>query len=106
MNPLNYISQHFHPSTTLNGGQIGDPVQLINVTKTEYMYKFNGKELQDELNLNLYDYGARNYDAAIGRWMNVDPMSEKYVTFSPYKYAVNYTALSIDSVCISILFYI
>lgn len=54
MNALNYISQDFHPSSTLNGGQIGDPVQLINVTKTEYVYRYNGKEWQDELGLNFY----------------------------------------------------
>src|SRR5690625_7345679 len=47
----------FHPSSTLNGGQIGDPVQLINVTKTEYMYRYNSKEWQDELGLNVYAYG-------------------------------------------------
>src|SRR5690554_4738762 len=76
----------FHPSTTLNGGQIGDPVQLINVTKTEYMYKFNGKELQDELGLDWYDYHARNYDPAIGRWMNIDPLSEVSRRWSPYTY--------------------
>jgi RHS repeat-associated protein len=36
-------------------------------------FKYNGKELQDELGLNMYDYGARNYDPALGRWMNIDP---------------------------------
>lgn len=37
-----------------------------------YKYKFNGMEWQDEMNLNYYDFGARNYDATLGRWMNVD----------------------------------
>lgn len=49
-----------------------------------YRYKYNGKEWQDELNLNLYDYGARNYDPALGRWMNVDPLVEQ--TMDAYGY--------------------
>src|SRR5690606_5460458 len=40
-----------------------------------YRYGFNGKELIPDLNLNLYDYGARFYDPAIGRWMSPDPMA-------------------------------
>ncbi|WP_346432367.1 RHS repeat-associated core domain-containing protein [Flavobacterium lipolyticum] len=59
-------------------------------------YKFNGKELQDELGLNMYDYGARNYDPAIGRWMNMDSKTEAYYPISPYQYVLNNPVVNID----------
>ncbi|WP_415060415.1 RHS repeat-associated core domain-containing protein, partial [Flavobacterium sp.] len=61
-----------------------------------YKYKYNGKEWQDELLLNWYDYGARNYDPAIGRWMNIDPLAEKYPSISPYAYVANNPIMYID----------
>ena len=41
-------------------------------------FLFNGKELQEGAGLEWYDYGARMYDAALGRWGVVDDYSEKY----------------------------
>lgn len=52
-------------------------------------YKYNGKELNRDNGLDWYDYGARMYDAALGRWHVVDPMSEKYYSVSPYAYGLN-----------------
>ncbi|PIF33120.1 RHS repeat-associated protein [Flavobacterium sp. 9] len=67
---------------------------------TNNKYKFSGKELQDENiggnQLNLYDYGARNYDPALGRWMNVDNMSEKFHFSSPYVYVNNNPIINVD----------
>ena len=52
-------------------------------------YKYNWKELDTKNGLNLYDYGARMYDPALGRFTTVDPSSESYYNSSPYAYCGN-----------------
>jgi RHS repeat-associated protein len=67
-----------------------------NVLESENKYKYNGKELQDDLDLDWYDYGARMYDASIGRFMVTDRFSEKYYDFSPYQYGASNPVLYVD----------
>ena len=59
-------------------------------------YKYNGKELDRKGGLGWYDYGARMYDAALGRFMKTDRFSEKYVSLSPYQYGANNPVNNID----------
>jgi RHS repeat-associated protein len=63
-------------------------------------YKYNSKELQtEEINgkkLNWIDYGARNYDPTIGRWMNIDAYAEKAPNITPFRYGFNNPIKFID----------
>jgi RHS repeat-associated protein len=67
-----------------------------NILEQKNHYKYNGKELQEDLDLNWYDYGARFYDPAIGRFFTQDWFAEKYFDFSPYQYGANNPMLYVD----------
>jgi RHS repeat-associated protein len=70
-----------------------------NITTVRNMpneYLYNGKMMQDEMGLGWLDYGARFYDAVLGRFHTQDAFSEKYLDFSPYQYAMNNPLKFID----------
>ncbi len=94
-------------NTTGAGGTIERQTdyQPFGMTIAEYNastndYHYNGKELQDDLindkKLDWYDYGARFYDPAIGRFHTIDPRAENYFLQSPYVYAANNPIFFID----------
>jgi len=68
----------------------------ISPPNSVYKYKFNGMEHQDELGLNVYDFGARNYMPDLGRWANIDPLAEQSRRWTPYNYAYNNPVYFID----------
>ena len=85
---------HYYPFGMTMAG-----LSYSNGVENKYLY--NGKEFQDDdlggVKLDWYDYGARYYDVAIGRWNVIDNKAEKYNFTSPYAYALNSPVILIDS---------
>ena len=57
---------------------------------------YNDKELNDDADLNWYDYGFRSYDPQIGRFPQLDPLTDGYPELTPYQYASNEPIANID----------
>ena len=67
-------------------GMINEGITTPGISDPLNNYKYNGKELQKELNLEWLDYGARFYDPQIGRWNSEDPLANhpKQIGSSPF----------------------
>jgi len=61
-----------------------------------YRYGFNGKENDKDISSGAQDYGMRIYDARIGKFLSVDPITKQYPELTPYQFASNSPNESID----------
>jgi len=61
-------------------------------------FAFNGKENDNEVNGvgNFQDYGMRNYDNRLCRFLRVDPATKKYPELTPFQFANNSPIAGID----------
>ena len=57
---------------------------------------FNDKEIVNEADLDWYEYGFRNYDPQIGRFVQLDPMTDDFPDLTPYQYASGDPIANID----------
>ncbi|WP_073584677.1 RHS repeat protein [Flavobacterium cucumis] len=68
----------------------GNNVALLPAGQNgNYQYKYNGKEYQDELGLNVTAMDFRQYDSAIGRFNGMDRLAEMAPGISPYRFGFN-----------------
>ncbi|GAA4843336.1 RHS repeat-associated core domain-containing protein [Algivirga pacifica] len=67
----------------------GQQIQARSFTTDAYRYGFNGKEKTSEILEGSYDFGARIYDARIGRWWSVDPEKARAPDLTPYRFGFN-----------------
>jgi len=72
----------------INGIPHGTTLAPRGIRNT-YQYKYQEQERQDELGLNWDSFKWRNYDYAIGRFFNIDPLAEKYLYNSPFAFQEN-----------------
>ncbi|KAA5536451.1 hypothetical protein F0919_01940 [Taibaiella lutea] len=56
-------------------------------------YKLTTKELESNFDLNVYDFGARNFNMTIGRWNSIDQLAEKYYSIPSIKSYYHYKFL-------------
>ena len=82
--PFGLLQKGYHTYTNPNGNDVAK------------RFKFGGKEYDESLGLDTYDFGARNYNPNLGRWMNIDPLAEKMRRHSPYNYAFDNPIYFID----------
>jgi len=62
---------------------------VVTSTNTAENWKFQGQELTEDLGLNVYEWRYRTHDPAIGRFWQIDPLTDKYEWMTPYQFSSN-----------------
>lgn len=78
---------HYYPF----GGLFGEGMQTVNQP-----YRYNGKELDREMGIDMYDFHWRHYMADLGITTTLDPHAENYYGLSPYSMFANNPVRFID----------
>ena len=106
MVPMFHVTDHLGSVRVVVDGVSGEVVETndyypfgsrwnttAGLTNQANRFRYNSKEEQSSLypesvrnTVSYIDYGARQYDPAIGRWFAQDPLSEKYYGISPYAF--------------------
>jgi len=85
---------HYYPfGLTMTG------ISAIALKGTNYQEnrkKFQGQNLDKELDLNFYQFKWRNHDPQIGRFIETDPLSSDYPYNSPYAFSENQVTAHIE----------
>ncbi len=93
----NISDTFFVDNLTIQSTTLTTP-DITNRLAAGYRYGFNGKENDNEVKQDAngnniigsqQDYGMRIYDPRLGKFLSVDPLTDKYPELTPYQFASN-----------------
>jgi len=97
------VDNNFNLVSAVDYDMWGDKMQGRIYNGDSSKFGFTGKEEDDE---SYYDYfGARYYDAKVGRWGQVDPLQDKEPSKTPYHYTSDNPINKIDPYGLDDIYY-
>lgn len=75
---------HYYPF-----GLLIHPLSTSGSGRLKNKNKFQGQELNDVFDVNYYEFKYRQHDPQIGRFTQIDPLSDDYRYQSPYNFSEN-----------------
>lgn len=82
---------HYYPF-----GLLIHPISTTGSGRLKNNYKFQGQELNDNFDVYYYEFKYRQHDPQIGRFTQIDPLSDKYVYNSSYAFSENHVTNSVE----------